>query len=169
MNTEDIIIVMTAILSAKQTSDRNNRILLIVYINIILYATCFQLQRPLEPFLIDKLTSSTTPTASNIINESSDNNKSSNEYARLQSFFSIIQTFGSLITGYLLDKYTTKLGFLITFIASALSYYILSISTTMSLLYLSKVPSLLQAGIPYMRCSLGHLTLCDTSLRHLGC
>ena len=137
---------MSAILSAKQTSDRNTRILLIVYINIILYATCFQLQRPLEPFLIDKLTSSTTPTASHIINEGSDNNKSSNEYARLQSFFSIIQTFGSIITGYLLDKYTTKLGFLITFIASALSYYILSISTTMSLLYLSKVPSLLQAG-----------------------
>ena len=136
---------MTAILSAKQTSDRNNRILLIVYINIVLYATCFQLQRPLEPFLIDKLTS--TPSNNNFIaSTNNDNNKSSNEYARLQSFFSIIQTFGSLITGYLLDKYTTKLGFLITFIASALSYYILSISTTMSLLYLSKVPSLLQAG-----------------------
>ena len=27
----------------------------IIYINIVLYATCYQIQRPLEPFLVDKL------------------------------------------------------------------------------------------------------------------
>ena len=116
---------------------RNDYILLIVYINIVLYATCYQLQRPLEPYLVDKLTSKSSQSSSK---------SSSDEYARLQSFFSIVQTVGSLITGYFLDKFSAKLGFIITFLSSALSYYILSISTSMELLYLSKVPTIFQAG-----------------------
>jgi hypothetical protein len=35
-----------------------NSTLLIVYLNVALYATCYQIQRPLEPFLVEKLLTS---------------------------------------------------------------------------------------------------------------
>ena len=65
----------------------------IIYLNIMLYATCFQLQRPLEPFMIQNLQSG-----------ASDSDAIALEYAKLQSFFSLIQTFGSLIVGGMIDK-----------------------------------------------------------------
>ena len=61
-----------------------NLTLLLIYVNIALYATCFQIQRPLEPFLVEKLGLS---------------KNSGGEYAKLQSFFSVMQTLGSLIAG----------------------------------------------------------------------
>ena len=121
------------------TMEKNDYMLLLVYINIILYATCFQLQRPLEPYLVDNLALKRSEVASSSIT-------AADEYARLQSFFSIVQTVGSLITGYFLDKFSAKLGFIITFVSSALSYYILSISTSMEMLYLSKIPTIFQSG-----------------------
>ena len=86
---------MTDRVSKPMADSAKNRAILIIYINIILYATCYQLQRPLEPFLVSKL-------------YSNDGQDSSNEYAKLQSFFSIIQTVGSFISGILLDKFGTK-------------------------------------------------------------
>ena len=65
----------------------------IIYVNIMLYATCFQLQRPLEPFMIENLQSG-----------ASNSDAIALEYAKLQSFFSLIQTFGSLIVGGMIDK-----------------------------------------------------------------
>ena len=65
----------------------------IIYLNIMLYATCFQLQRPLEPFMIQNLQSN-----------ASDSDAIALEYAKLQSFFSLIQTFGSMIVGAMIDK-----------------------------------------------------------------
>lgn len=111
----------------------NNRItLLIVYVNVVLYSVCYQLQRPLEPFLIQSLSV-----------EGSNHNKA---YANFQSFFSFIQMIGALLAGYFLDKCGYKIGFMIVFAASALSYYMLSISTSLDILYLSKLPSMLQHG-----------------------
>jgi len=124
------------------TTAKDNRILLIVYINIVLYATCFQLQRPLEPYLVAKLNTE----------------NSAEEYARLQSFFSFVQTIGSLITGYFLDKYSAKAGFLLTFVSSALSYYLLSISTSINILYLSKIPTVFQSGFLCAQLSVSQLT-----------
>lgn len=115
------------------TTKNTNYILWIVYLNVALYATCFQIQRPLEPFLVDKL----------INNGSSD---SAQEYAKLQSFFSLIQTFGSLVSGRMLDNFGVKGGFFVNFIACALCYGLLSQATTLPILYLSKVPSIFQMG-----------------------
>lgn len=105
--------------------------LIIIYVNVALYATCYQMQRPLEPFLVDKLLAK---------------GDSSNEYARLQSFFSIMQTAGSFVSGRFLDSFGAKYGFIISFLASAMCYAILSQSTTIEILYLSKVPTIFQAG-----------------------
>lgn len=110
----------------------SNLALILIYVNIVLYATCFQIQRPLEPFLVEKLIGK--------------DGSSSGEYARLQSFFSIMQTVGSLIAGRFLDNFGVKGGFIVSFLASAACYGILSQSTSLSLLYLSKVPTIFQAG-----------------------
>lgn len=116
--------------TAKPTVDTTFT-LWIVYINVVLYATCYQIQRPLEPFMVEKL---------NLVGDSSD------EYAKLQSFFSVMQTIGSLISGVFLDKFGVKGGFIISFLASAASYALLSQSTTLNILYLSKIPTIFQAG-----------------------
>ena len=106
--------------------------LVIIYLNIFLYALCYQMQRPLEPYLVDRL----------VITEGS----AANEYAKLQSFFFIVQTLGSLFIGRLIDNIGYKWGFILNFVASALSYLILSESRSLLLLYLSKVPTVFQAG-----------------------
>lgn len=101
---------------------------MIAYVNIALYALCFQFQKPIEPFLVEKLSGA----------------DGKQEYGRLQSFFSLVQTFGSPVVGLLLDRLGARNGFLLVFAGSALSYGMLSIATTMSMLYLSKIPALLQ-------------------------
>mmetsp|Transcript_11695 Transcript_11695/g.16072 ORF Transcript_11695/g.16072 Transcript_11695/m.16072 type:complete len:409 (+) Transcript_11695:18-1244(+) len=67
-------------------------------------------------------------------------------YANLQSFFSIIQTVGAFGLGVCLDKFGVKGGFILSFVASALCYGILSQSTTIEMLYLSKVPTIFQSA-----------------------
>merc|ERR1711871_538153 len=112
-----------------QGSMQWNRTLVITYLNISLYALCFQCQRPIEPFLIEKLAGG-------------DDSKTA--YGQLQSFFSMVQTFGSPLVGVLLDRLGAKKGFILVFTGSALSYGLLASATSMPLLYLSKVPALLQ-------------------------
>ena len=127
------------------TRSRNKSItLVIIYINVILYATCYQIQRPLEPFLVEKL---------NIQGDSSD------EYARLQSFFSVMQTIGSFVSGRFLDQFGAKGGFMISFISSALSYALLSQSTSLTILYISKIPSIFQAGFLCAQLAASQVTL----------
>eukprot|EP01041_Mallomonas_annulata_P004952 gene4952-9900_t len=90
-----------------------------------------ELVRPIEPFMVEKLNIKGDAVA---------------EYARLQSFFSVVQTIGSLIFGVMIDRFGSKGGFIISFVASALSYGLVANATTLSILYLSKVPTIFQAG-----------------------
>ena len=117
----------------------------IIYLNIILYALCYNLQRPLEPFLVEKLVKN--------------NNDSNKEYGKLQSYFYIVQTIGSLIAGRFLDRYGPRLGFIINFLSSGLSYYLLSISTSISILYMSKIPTIFQAGFLCAQLAVTQLTV----------
>lgn len=118
------------------TNYRKELAIAIVYLNVALYATCYQLQRPVEPFMIDKLNKS--------------DGKSDSEglvaYAKLQSFFSALQMIGSIIVGICLDKFGARNMFLVTFVASATSYYLLSQAITIDILYYSKIPTIFQAG-----------------------
>eukprot|EP00239_Pterosperma_sp_CCMP1384_P009899 CAMPEP_0197863782 /NCGR_PEP_ID=MMETSP1438-20131217/41499_1 /TAXON_ID=1461541 /ORGANISM="Pterosperma sp., Strain CCMP1384" /LENGTH=88 /DNA_ID=CAMNT_0043481809 /DNA_START=38 /DNA_END=300 /DNA_ORIENTATION=- len=70
--------------------------LYLIYFLVVLYALCYQLQSPIEPFLVDKLVGSDSETAT------------ATAYARLQSFFSFIQTIGSLSFGYVLDRVSIR-------------------------------------------------------------
>ena len=65
----------------------------------------------------------------------------SRRYARLKSFFSVMQSFGSFGFGLILDKWGVRTGLIINFIACACCYGLLSITDTIELLYLSRVRS----------------------------
>lgn len=114
--------------------EKNDFTLHILYLNVALLAICYQLQKPIEPYLIEKLSDGATKT------------EAIQEYARLQSFFSVVQVLGSLVAGCTLDHISPKLGFLISFSASAVSYVLVLNATTTTMLFVSKIPSIFQAG-----------------------
>ena len=111
---------------------REGRVLTVVSVNIVLYAVCYQLQRPIEPYLVDRLGAG-RPGSDAAAN-----------YAWLQSFFNLVQTVGAPVVGRLLDACGARNTFAAVFLASALSYEMLARCSTMHGLYASKLPSLLQ-------------------------
>jgi MFS transporter, OCT family, solute carrier family 22 (organic cation transporter), member 18 len=115
----------------KQTSTA----LWVTYINIALYALCYQLQRPVEPFLVQRLVEQA---------DGSDSHSVTQTYGHLQSFFSTIQTIGSPLVGILLDRVGIRKASALVFAASAASYLLLANAQTLPLLFASKIPTALQ-------------------------
>jgi OCT family organic cation transporter-like MFS transporter 18 len=105
--------------------------LTVVYALVVLYALCYQLQSPLEPFLVEKFVKGEDAASS---------------YARLVSFFSFMQIVGSFVVGYLLDVIGLRAMFALNFLSCAASYALLARATSIEMLFLSKVPALFQAG-----------------------
>ena len=104
----------------------------LIYLLVVIYALCYQLQAPLEPFLVDKLVKG---------------QGSEMEYAKLQSFFSVVQVAGSFMVGFLIDYRVGLRGmFVLNFVGCAGCYCILAGATTLSHLYASKLPSVLMTG-----------------------
>lgn len=120
----------------------------VTYINIILYALSYQLQRPVEPFLVRSLIHNTQSTNGGAVDPNSneeEETKSANvTYGKLTAFFSFIQTIGSPLVGILLDTIGPRYTSILVYSASGFSYYLLSIAHTPRMLYVSKVPALLQ-------------------------
>jgi len=106
---------------AEEAERGSNFALYILYFNITLYALCYQLQLPLEPFVVDKF-----------IGESEDGDAT---YTQLQSWFGIIQLVGSLVVGLLLDKFGVRGAFFVNFVGAGVSYAILANATSITSLY----------------------------------
>jgi predicted MFS family arabinose efflux permease len=117
-------------------------IMWITYINIVLYALCYQLQRPVEPYLIQSLTEQEEKSEGLLSSGSSVNQT----YGNLQSFFSFCQMFGSPLVGIFLDRIGIRKTSCIVFVASALSYAILASASDLNLLLVSKIPTVFQAA-----------------------
>jgi len=113
----------------------------LIYGLVVLYAVCYQLQSPIEPFLIDRLVTSndTDPASSSSVT-------SQQTYGNLQTVFNICQMIGSLLFGTILDTFGIRVGFLVNFLACASSYYLLSEATSIEYLYASKIPGMFMAG-----------------------
>ena len=109
--------------------------LLLIDFLIVLYALAYQLQVPLEPYLVDTLAKGTGGTAG-----------AAAQYASLQSFFGLVQCIGSILVGYLVDRFGLRLMLLLNFAACAASYALLASATSMPWLYASKLPTLFMAG-----------------------
>ena len=108
------------------------RVLVAVYANVALYAICYQLQSPIEPFLVERLV------------KQGGGGDAAYQYGQLQSAFSALQTVGSLAVGVLLDRAGPRATMVLVFLCSAWSYYLRATVTTLAGLYWSKVPALLQ-------------------------
>ena len=117
-----------------------NMYLYVVYSLVTLYALCYQFQSPIEPFLVSKLLSDKNTT-------SDDNNADlAMTYARVKSIFAVSQGVGSLMFGKILDTYGVRAGLIINFLACASCYYMLSITDSVTMLYLSKLPGIAMTG-----------------------
>ena len=104
----------------------------IVYALVVVYALCYQLQSPIEPFLVAQLSEANADAAA--------------EYASLRTFFNCVQTVGSFLVGYLADVIGLRALFALNFVACAASYGLLWQASSMAGLYASKVPTLFMAG-----------------------
>jgi len=113
---------------------------IVTYLNIILYAISYQLQRPVEPFLVRSLIHNNKDN----VNSQEEESKANRTYGKLTSFFSCIQTIGSPLVGILLDKIGPRYTSILVYLASASSYWILANATSPTWLYCSKIPTLLQ-------------------------
>ena len=114
--------------------------IIVTYTNIVLYAISYQLQRPVEPFLVRSLIHNSENNSSNQIEEEVSNKT----YGRLTSFFSFIQTIGSPLIGILLDRIGARKTSILVYLASAASYCILANATSIVALFWSKLPTILQ-------------------------
>ena len=119
---------------------KDSAALWVTYINIVLYALCYQLQNPVEPFLIKSLTEQEQADSADV---DADINLQKT-YGNLQSFFSIIQTIGSPLVGILLDRIGIRYASAMVFLSSAASYTILASAKDMTWLFYSKIPTALQ-------------------------
>ncbi|CAJ1965710.1 unnamed protein product [Cylindrotheca closterium] len=124
------------------TSVQTNTILWVTYLNIVLYALCYQLQRPVEPFLVQSLIDKQSEDSGN----GGEHMQVSRAYGNLQSFFQAIQTVGSPLVGILLDRLGIQKTSALVFLASGLSYALLAMATDMTSLFLSKLPTVLMAA-----------------------
>lgn len=129
-------------------------VLWVTYVNTMLYALCFQLQKPVEPFLVKQLS----------VN-AEDSESVARTYGLLQSFFSVIQTVGSPLVGILMDRVGIRKASAMVFLASALSYVILAGASDMRLLFYSKIPTVLQHAFLVSQAAATSSTLGDESAR----
>lgn len=143
--------------SANDARSRSSDVVLwVTYVNIVLYALSYQLQRPVEPFLIKSLTEKSDGISSEDV---------ANNYANLQSFFSFCQFFGSPLVGVMLDRIGIRLTSAIVFTASALSYAILAYANDLTLLFVSKIPTVFQAAFLVAQATAATAAHGDASLR----
>ncbi len=133
-------------------------ILWVTYANIVLYALCYQLQRPVEPFLIQSLTEQEEA-------QGSSTTSVNQTYGNLQSFFSFCQMFGSPLVGILLDRIGIRNTSCIVFVASALSYTILAKASDLTLLFVSKIPTVFQAAFLVAQATAATTTKGNAALR----
>jgi MFS family permease len=101
----------------------------VILINIVLYAVCFQMQQPIQPYLVQSLVTSDDAAA---------------QYASFRSFGGLLQVLGSLLSGWLIDRFGTKYVLLLSFGSSALSYGLAACATDIRMLFLSQIPTIFQ-------------------------
>jgi predicted MFS family arabinose efflux permease len=147
------ITIPAAMANPASSGPHVSNVLSTTYINLVLYALCFQLQLPIEPYLVKSLS------------QGSDSGAFAKTYGRLQSFFNAVQTIGSPLVGILLDHAGIRNASAIVFLATALSYAILASASDMNLLFLSKVPTVLQAAFLVAQATAANTTGGDSAAR----
>ena len=81
----------------------------VVYALVTLYSLCYQLQSPIEPFLVTKLLNKTDTISVN------NNEDVTLTFARVKSITALCQGIGALLFGNILDTYGVRVGLSISF------------------------------------------------------
>ncbi|CAG5123025.1 unnamed protein product [Candidula unifasciata] len=100
-----------------------DRVVLVTHFNIFLYSCAFWIQQAVVPYLSKELG------ADPVI------------FGYLQTSFAVVQLAGGPLFGRFGDLFGSRLAMMLAFAASALSYFLLSVSTNLPLLFLSRLPS----------------------------
>lgn len=77
------------------------------------------------------------------------------EYGYVQTVVGIVQLFGGLVSGPLMDVYGPKLVLLLSYGTSAASYALTGMAHSMTLIYISRLPTLLQHAVMATRTAVG--------------
>lgn len=105
----------------------------LLHVNIVLYSVCFGLVVPILPYIVDSM--GVEAPHDTLV------------YGYLQTTYSILQLIGAPIVGIIGDKYGTKYALIVSFAASAINYFILGSATSIEMVFLSRVPALLQHAL----------------------
>ncbi|KAA0161863.1 hypothetical protein FNF28_04928 [Cafeteria roenbergensis] len=103
--------------------------IVLIFVNIALYAFCFQMQTPVQPKLLRELG----------VDESA--------LGQMQAVFGVFQTLGTLLSGTLMDMYGTRGLLVLNFVSSAVCYGMYYVAPDAWWLYAAQVPTLLQHGM----------------------
>jgi len=103
----------------------NRKIILITHFNVFMYATCYWIQVGTLPYLTKKLGADPVT------------------FGQLKTVFAIVQLLGGPVYGRLGDLFGEKVALLSAFTAAVLTYSLTALSTSLPLLFLSRVPSVL--------------------------
>lgn len=101
-----------------------NRVILITHLNIFLYSACFWIQTGTLPYLSKKL-------GVNAV-----------WFGYLQTTFAVVQLAGGPLYGRFGDIFGSRAAMTLAFVSAALSYLLLSVSTSVPILFLSRLPSM---------------------------
>jgi MFS family permease len=102
---------------------------LLLLVNVAAYALCFMMQHPVLPFL-------TKSFGADLV-----------AYGTLQTWFSLLQTVSGLAAGPFMDAFGPRWMLLASYGSSAVCYAMTGSAQGMTLLYASRVPTLLQHAI----------------------
>lgn len=103
--------------------------LVVVYVNLAMYAFCFQMQQPVLPATVKAL----------VVGDDS-----TQDWAQFQSMNGMMQLGGGLVSGVLSDRFGSKNLLLLSFASSALCYLLQAQATDMTMLYISQIPTVFQ-------------------------
>ena len=95
---------------------------------VVVYAWAFQLQRPIEPFLAKRL------------------GQSDRQHGLMHSVCFLCQSLGLPLVGRSLDVVGGRMMLVLVFLSTALGYFLLAKATTLTMLWISKIPGVLNAG-----------------------
>ncbi|XP_033010226.1 solute carrier family 22 member 18 [Lacerta agilis] len=90
------------------------------------------------------------------------------EFGYLQTVFGVLQLLGGPIFGRFADQFGAKTALAISYMAGSLFFLLLSVSTSVPLLFLSRVPSIFMHGLPGAQMVITDLTTADERVDALG-
>lgn len=143
---------------SKWTNGKNTQdvyLILLIQLNVVIYAMSYWMQQPVLPFIIEQLGSNL-----NDATESSDDAKLgsySTAFGYFQTMVSLLQLIGGPFIGKYTDKSGAKRSLILCQIGSAFSYFFLGSCTSLQLLFISRFTTILQQVMQTAQASVAQL------------